>query len=317
MARRGPGTRGLEPRPARAPPVRVPSTRAPSIRRWPRSGTHGPTPLALSNSRDARGGAARVIADAAARLRRHRRCAAPERAAACRRAGPPPRPPARRAAAATEFDFLFDPNVTALLDGLPGEQPPPRPDCYDLLASEARLTSFLAIAKGDVPLALVPARPSAHADPRRLGARLVVGSMFEYLMPSSCSALPGEPPRPRPPPSSCGGKSSPARTGRPVGRLRVGLLRPGPQAHLPVLRVRGPGLGLKRGLVEDLVIAPYATALAAMVDPGGGAEPRPAREARCASPFGYYEAVDYTAERLTRGRTERASCRPTWPTTRG
>ena len=67
-----------------------------------------------------------------------------------------------------------------------------------------------------------------------------------------------------------------------------------------------PGLGLKRGLAEDLVIAPYASALALMVAP----------EAACvnlqrlageglAGKFGFYEAVDYTPSRLPRGQTER------------
>ena len=36
-----------------------------------------------------------------------------------------------------------------------------------------------------------------------------------------------------------------------------------------------PGLGLKRGLSEDVVVAPYATALAAMIDPGAAAPMRP------------------------------------------
>ena len=66
-----------------------------------------------------------------------------------------------------------------------------------------------------------------------------------------------------------------------------------------------PGLGLKRGLSEDAVIAPYATALAAMVDPGGR---RDELLARCRRPaavghFGWYEALDYTPSRVPEGET--------------
>ena len=60
-----------------------------------------------------------------------------------------------------------------------------------------------------------------------------------------------------------------------------------------------PGLGFKRGLAEDLVIAPYATAMALMVAPVAACEnlQRLAAEGR-AGPYGFYEAVDYTPARL-------------------
>src|SRR4029077_20743317 len=60
-----------------------------------------------------------------------------------------------------------------------------------------------------------------------------------------------------------------------------------------------PGLGLKRGLSEDLVVAPYATALAAMVDPAAAAL-NFARllEAGGSGTYGFYEALDYTSARL-------------------
>ena len=60
-----------------------------------------------------------------------------------------------------------------------------------------------------------------------------------------------------------------------------------------------PGLGFKRGLAEDLVIAPYATAMALMVVPVAACEnlQRLAAEGRYGR-YGFYEAVDYTPERL-------------------
>src|SRR6202790_2381427 len=64
-----------------------------------------------------------------------------------------------------------------------------------------------------------------------------------------------------------------------------------------------PGLGLKRGLSQDAVVAPYATGLAAMVDPlaaihnfarllGAGGR----------GTYGYYEALDYTSSRIPEGK---------------
>ena len=74
-----------------------------------------------------------------------------------------------------------------------------------------------------------------------------------------------------------------------------------------------PGLGLKRGLSEDAVIAPYATALAAMVDAGAAArELRAAAAAGGLGRYGWYEALDYTPlARSRRARTSR-SFAPTW-----
>jgi cyclic beta-1,2-glucan synthetase len=76
-----------------------------------------------------------------------------------------------------------------------------------------------------------------------------------------------------------------------------------------------PGLGLKRGLADDLVVAPYASALALMVAPEEAcptcsAWPRPA-----SGRFGLFEAIDYTPARQRAGRTA-PSCARSWRTTR-
>ena len=64
-----------------------------------------------------------------------------------------------------------------------------------------------------------------------------------------------------------------------------------------------PGLGLKRGLSEDMVIAPYATALAAMIDPPA-AHKNFVRIAAAGGigAYGYYEALDYTSSRVPEGK---------------
>jgi cyclic beta-1,2-glucan synthetase len=65
-----------------------------------------------------------------------------------------------------------------------------------------------------------------------------------------------------------------------------------------------PGLGLERGLSDDLVIAPYATALAAMVEPEAAAENlRRLADVGARGSYGFYEALDYTGSRLPEGAT--------------
>jgi cyclic beta-1,2-glucan synthetase len=77
-----------------------------------------------------------------------------------------------------------------------------------------------------------------------------------------------------------------------------------------------PGLGLKRGLAESLVVAPYATALAAMVDPEAAARNMQALSHQGAlGRYGFYEALDFTASRLPEGDSA-AIVKAPWPTTR-
>src|SRR5439155_3119351 len=65
-----------------------------------------------------------------------------------------------------------------------------------------------------------------------------------------------------------------------------------------------PGLGLKRGLADDLVIAPYASLLAARFAPDAVlTNLERLREHGMAGRYGYYEAIDYTSDRLPKGHT--------------
>ena len=107
---------------------------------------------------------------------------------------------------AMEFGFLLDPERKLLSIGYRVADGSLDPSCYDLLASEARLASFVAIAKGDVPTRHW-FRLGRAVTPIGRGAALISwsGSMFEYLMPSLVMRAPAgslleadEPPR-RPP----------------------------------------------------------------------------------------------------------------------
>jgi cyclic beta-1,2-glucan synthetase len=205
---------------------------------------------------------------------------------------------------AMEFGFLFDTTRQLLSIGYRVADGILDPNCYDLLASEARLASFVAIAKGDVPVRHW-FRLGRALTPVDRGSALISwsGSMFEYLMPSLVMRAPAE--------------SLLGQTNRFVIRRQM---KYGGELGLPwgvsesAYNVRDleftyqysnfgvPGLGLKRGLSEDAVIAPYATALAAMVDPKAATENYARLAAAGASgKFGFYEALDYTPTRLPEG----------------
>ena len=208
---------------------------------------------------------------------------------------------------AMKFGFLYDRRrrIFAIGYRLADQDGPGRLDAsfYDLLASEARLASFVAIAKGDVPqhhwfhLGRLVTNVDGRATLMSWG-----GTMFEYLMPQLLlRSFPG----------TLLDQSCRASVRRQIeyGRQRSVPWGISESAYAFTdrdgtyqYRAFGvPGLGLKRGLSTDLVIAPYATALAALVSPGAAAQnferlARMGGEGR----FGFYEAIDYNP----RGRGE-------------
>jgi len=211
---------------------------------------------------------------------------------------------ARRAqefAEGMNFGFLYDRQRRLFAIGyrLADAEGPGRLDAsyYDLLASEARLVSFITIAKGDVPQEhwFALGRALVNAD----GMPVLVSwsaSMFEYLMPLLfMRTYPGTLLD-----QSC--RSSlryqinyAKRLGVPWGISESAYNFVDRHRHYQYRAFGVPGLGLKRGLTEDLVVAPYATALAAMVDPEAAARNfrRLAKEG-LEGRYGYYEAIDYT-----------------------
>ena len=211
----------------------------------------------------------------------------------------------RKTALAMEFDFLLDPDRKLLSIGYQVPEGTLDPSCYDLLASEARLASFVAIAKDDVP-ARHWFRLDRTVTPVAHGAALISwsGSMFEYLMPSLVMRAPAG--------------SLLEQTSQLIVRRQIEY---GKALGLPwgisesAYNARDldftyqysnfgvPGLGLKRGLRANTVVAPYATALAAMVD-AGAATRNFARlvEAGAQGSYGFYEALDFTATRLPKGK---------------
>ena len=205
-----------------------------------------------------------------------------------------------------DFGFLYDPERKLLAIGYRVAEAARDDHFYDLLASEARLASFVAIAKGDLPARHWfrlgrPVTPVAH------GAALVSwsGSMFEYLMPSLIMRAPAG--------------SLIEQTSRLIVKRQIAY---GKDLGLPwgisesAYNVRDleftyqysnfgvPGLGLKRGLGDNLVVAPYATALAAMVEPVLALRNfEHLATLGAAGRFGFYEALDFTSARVLAGQS--------------
>ena len=200
-----------------------------------------------------------------------------------------------------DFSFLLNPKKKLFSIGYKVIEGELEEGCYDLLASEARLASYVAIIKGDVPV--------SHWF--RLGRGLVAdegkamlmswsGSMFEYLMPSLVMTTPE---------GSLIDQTCRRVVERQVnyGNLRWvpwGISEAGYNTRDLDLNYQYstfgvPGLGLKRGLAKDLVIAPYATALAAMVEPRTAlANLKRLEQLGALGPYGFYESLDYTPTRL-------------------
>ncbi|MDR3388785.1 MAG: glucoamylase family protein [Rudaea sp.] len=205
-----------------------------------------------------------------------------------------------------DFGFLYDPARHLFSIGYNVTDRRLDASYYDLLASEARLASFLAIAQGRIPQENWYSLGRLLTQTSSGGALLSwSGSMFEYLMPLLVM------PTYR---NSLLDQSYIAAVDRQIAYARDcgvpwGISESGYNAVDAALnyqyRAFGvPGLGLKRGLSEDLVIAPYAAVLALMVAPKQACRNlmRLATEGVLGR-FGFYEAVDYTPARLPRGET--------------
>jgi len=205
-----------------------------------------------------------------------------------------------------EYDFLFDKGRHLLAIGYNVSEHRMDSSYYDLLASEARLACFVGIAQGQLPqeswFALGRLLTSAGGEPILLSWS---GSMFEYLMPllvmptyentlldQTCQAAVDR--------QIDYGK----KRGVPWGISESGYNMTDVQLNYQYRAFGVPGLGLKRGLADDLVIAPYASVLALMVSP----EKAALNLQRLAADgfegkYGFYEAIDYTPSRLPRGQT--------------
>lgn len=204
-----------------------------------------------------------------------------------------------------DFRFLMNPSNRLLSIGFNVTEKKRDNSYYDLLASEARLTSFVAIAQGQIPqenwFALGRKMAAVGKDAALLSWS---GSMFEYLMPQlvmpvyedtlleqTCRTVVKKQ-------MEYGTKQR-----IPWGISESGYFAFDANLHYQYRAFGVPGLGLKRGLGDDLVIAPYASMLALMVDPEAASQNLIRLEKNGFNgQFGLFEAIDFTPARLRPGQ---------------
>ena len=196
-----------------------------------------------------------------------------------------------------DFSFLYDRARKLFTIGFHPESLTSDSSFYDLLASEARLASFVAIARNDVPVEHW--FRLSRALNRASGATALLswsGSMFEYLLPALVM---------RPLPFTLLDQTYRGVVDRQIAYARDRGVPWGASEsaynfrdHHQTYQYRAfgvPDLALKRGLGRDLVIAPYASALAAMIDaPRALANLRALETMGALGEYGFCDAVDYT-----------------------
>lgn len=206
---------------------------------------------------------------------------------------------------AMDFRFLYDEERKVFSIGYNFADNRCDNSFYDLLASESCLASFIAVAKSDVPLEhwFHLGRQLTQVDNSRALVSWTA-TMFEYLMPllimrSFDDTLLGQTHHAAVARQIEYGKERGVAWGISESAYNARDL----QMNYQYGPFGVPGLGLKRGLSEDLVISPYSTLLAAMVDPHAAVQniSRLTREGALAR-YGFYEAIDYTAERLPKNQ---------------
>ena len=205
---------------------------------------------------------------------------------------------------AADFNFLYHPRRRLLHLGWRVAEQELDAGFYDLLASESRLTSLLAIAKADVPVGHWAAlgRPF-HATGSTAALRSWSGSMFEYLMPSLVLAEPR---------GSVLQDACRAAVAEQIAFGRSQHLPWGVSESAYAARDNSlayqyapqgvPRLALRRTPPEDRVVAPYATALAAQVAPRRAGRNFDTLQALGAHQrYGFIEALDYSPARQAGG----------------
>lgn len=205
-----------------------------------------------------------------------------------------------------DFRFLYHPRRHLLHIGYRVDEQQLDTSFYDLLASESRTTSQLAMAKGDLPVRHWSAlgRPF-FANGHHAVLRSWSGSMFEYLMPTLVMAEPYH---------SALGEAGRSALSEHMAHVQ-GLGKDMPwgisecayagRDHTLAYQYAPQGvprLALRRAPVGELVIAPYATALASQVDAGAACDNfRRLAALSARGRYGFYEALDFTPERQTHG----------------
>ena len=207
-----------------------------------------------------------------------------------------------------DFQFLYHPQRRFFHIGFNLDAGQLDNNYYDLLASEARIASIIALAKGEVPQShwLQLGRPLTQVE----GLYVLLSwsaTMFEYLMPPLfLRSFPGT----LLADSAQGAVRHQIAYGQakgiPWGISESGFFRFDANQNFQYRAFGVPGLGFKRGLGDDLVIAPYASLMAIRYNPHAVAQNLTNLiEHGCFGVYGLYESIDFTADRLLVGDTSK------------
>ena len=205
-----------------------------------------------------------------------------------------------------EYDFLYERSTNLLRIGYNVEDQRKDNSYYDLLASEARLGVFVAISQGKLPqeswFALGRLLTNVGGDPILVSWG---GSMFEYLMPQLIMPSYDNTLLDQSIIATVRRQIEYARQRNvPWGMSESGYNTVDANLNYQYRAFGVPGLGLKRGLEEDIVIAPYASMLALMIAPSKACNNlQLLSKDGVVGEYGFYEAIDYTPSRVPRGST--------------
>lgn len=206
---------------------------------------------------------------------------------------------------AADFRFLYHPRRHLLHIGYRPDEQQLDTAFYDLLASESRSTSLLAIAKGDVPVRhwLALGRPF-FASGRHAVLRSWSGSMFEYLMPRLVMAEPRGSALDEAARSALREqRACVAGSGVPWGQSESAYAVRDPSLAYQYAPQGVARLALRRTPAAEQVVAPYASVLAAQVDARAACDNlRLLASLGARGRHGFFEALDYTPARQARGR---------------
>jgi hypothetical protein len=202
---------------------------------------------------------------------------------------------AERHAGAMHYDFLFVEARQLLSIGYDGAAHELHSACYDLLASEARIASFIAVAKGDIPQQSWFRLDRSHVMVKGHPALLSwTGTMFEYMMPALWM---------RTFPNTLISRSLESAViiqrhhvrNIPWGISESGYAKRDPQGRYGYQAWGIPALALKYGAEDGPVISPYSTFLAlSVLRKDAVANLRRMAAMNWMGPYGFYEAADYT-----------------------
>ncbi len=205
-----------------------------------------------------------------------------------------------------DFQFLYHPERRVFHLGFNLDNGQLDNNYYDLLASEARIASIIAIAKGDVPQShwLQLSRPLTQVE----GMYVLLSwsaTMFEYLMPTLfLRSYPGT----LLADSAQGAVLHQIAYGKtkgvPWGISESGFYLFDANQNYQYRAFGVPGLGFKRGLGDDLVVTPYASLMAIGYNPHEVAENLASlMQHNSFGLYGMYESIDFTADRMVVGDT--------------